>query len=180
MNLEYNEPAVVQILKIFHIKTVAAQFSHKGFSAVFWRRVHRSGLPWGITTPPCSENTGTVTFSIQLIKGGTLDRIESRNNPGVISPEPYYLKIFFFPEQPCNPEVHSDLNNECDNKNDESGSSDHNRSIQKQITVEIKIGNVIIFMSASILKVLALVASKFKNTNGTDYANSWLRSRYNQ
>ena len=31
-----------------------------------------------------------------------------------------------------------------------------------------------------ILKVLALVASKFKNTNGTDYANSWLRSRYNQ
>ena len=30
------------------------------------------------------------------------------------------------------------------------------------------------------LKVLALVASKFKNTNGTDYANSWLRSRYNQ
>ena len=33
---------------------------------------------------------------------------------------------------------------------------------------------------ASILKVLALVASKFKNTNGTDYANSWLRSRYNQ
>ncbi len=31
-----------------------------------------------------------------------------------------------------------------------------------------------------ILKVLALLASKFKNTNGTDYANSWLRSRYNQ
>ena len=30
------------------------------------------------------------------------------------------------------------------------------------------------------LKVLALVASKLKNTNGTDYANSWLRSRYNQ
>ena len=35
-------------------------------------------------------------------------------------------------------------------------------------------------VGAFILKVLALVASKFKNSNGTDYANSWLRSRYNQ
>ena len=94
-----------------------------------------------------------------------------RNNASIISTLHQYdiieiENIYSFFNNTFTNVVYTGLNYELDNK------------INKVSEIYYKDQGALAFASNLILKVLALVASKFKNTNGTDYANSWLRSRY--